>query len=76
MIAKAVDRRRTGENNLEIISFPSISTGAFHYPKHKAAKASSLAIKEFLSQDNLIKKVFLVFFSLKDAEIFMKHNSF
>lgn len=64
------------ENNLQAISFPSISTGAFYYPKHEAAKVSSLAIKEFLSQDNFIKKIFLVFFSTKDAEIFIKHNIF
>lgn len=64
------------ENNLETIAFPSISTGAFYYPKHEAAKVASLAIKEFLSQDKSVKKVFLVFFSPKDAEVFIKHNNF
>lgn len=64
------------ENNLETISFPSISTGAFYYPKPEAARVSSLAIKEFLAQDNLIKQVCLVFFSPEDAKIFIKHNCF
>lgn len=64
------------ENNLETISFPSISTGAFYYPKPEAARVSSLAIKEFLSQDNLIKQVCLVFFSTSDAKTFIKHSCF
>ena len=63
-------------NNLETISFPSISTGAFYYPKPEAAAVSSLAIKEFLSQDNFIKQVCLVFFSPEDAQTFIKHNCF
>ncbi|MGI8468222.1 MAG: O-acetyl-ADP-ribose deacetylase [Pyrinomonadaceae bacterium] len=64
------------ENNLETISFPSISTGAFYYPKPEAARVSSLAIKEFLSQNNTIKKARLVFFSPADAETFIKNNYF
>ena len=63
-------------NDLKTISFPSISTGAFYYPKPEAAKVSSLAIKEFLSQDNFIKQVCLVFFSPEDAKTFIKHNCF
>ncbi|MGI8556454.1 MAG: O-acetyl-ADP-ribose deacetylase [Pyrinomonadaceae bacterium] len=68
--------RLAARNNLETIAFPSISTGAFGYPKIDAAQISSLAIKEFLSQDNSIKKVRLVFFSPADAEIFIKNNCF
>lgn len=64
------------ENNLETIAFPSISTGAFYYPKTEAAKVSSLAIKEFLSQDKKIKQICLVFFSPEDAKNFMRHNRF
>jgi O-acetyl-ADP-ribose deacetylase (regulator of RNase III) len=64
------------ENNLETISFPSISTGVFGYPKHEAAKVASHAIKEFLSQNETIKQVNLVFFSAADAEKFIKHQDF
>ena len=64
------------ENNLETIAFPSISTGAFYYPKTEAAQVSSLAIREFLSQDKKIKQVCLVFFSPEDAIQFMRHNCF
>jgi O-acetyl-ADP-ribose deacetylase (regulator of RNase III) len=64
------------ENNLASIAFPSISTGAFHFPKHEAARVSSVAIGEFLRQDTSIEKIHLVFFAQKDAEIFVKHQDF
>ena len=64
------------ENNLETIAFPSISTGAFGYPKHEAAEVSSAAIKEFLENEGQIKEIRLVFFSEADARTFLKHHSF
>ncbi|MGI8640015.1 MAG: O-acetyl-ADP-ribose deacetylase [Pyrinomonadaceae bacterium] len=64
------------ENSLETISFPSISTGAFGYPKHEAAQVASRAVKEFLAQDGTIERVNLVFFSPADAEKFIKHQDF
>ncbi len=64
------------ENNLQIIAFPSISTGAFGYPKHEAAKVASKAIEEFLSADKIIEQVRLVFFSEPDALLFVKHQAF
>ena len=64
------------ENDLKTISFPSISTGAFGYPKNEAAKIASHAIKTFLSQNETIRQVSLVFFSAADAEKFIKHNDF
>lgn len=64
------------ENNLRTVAFPSISTGAFGYPKHEAAKTSSLAIKDFLAGDDSIEQVRLVFFSETDAQKFIKHQCF
>ncbi len=64
------------DNDLEGISFPSISTGAFYYPKHKAAEISSLAIKDFLQKNTSLKVINLVFFSDSDAKMFLKHNAF
>ena len=64
------------ENDLETISFPSISTGAYHFPKHEAAEISSKAIKDFLENDKHIRQVFLVFFSEPDAKKFLKHQKF
>jgi len=64
------------ENNLRTIAFPSISTGAFGYPKHGAAQISSMAIKEFLAGDENLQEIRLVFFSEPDAQRFIKHQKF
>lgn len=64
------------ENDLRTIAFPSISTGAFHYPKHEAAVVSSEAIKGFLNQNETVSQIRLVFFSESDAAKFMKHQRF
>lgn len=64
------------ENSLKSIAFPSISTGAFHFPKHEAAQIASVAIKEFLENDDLLSEIRLVFFSQSDAEKFSKHQNF
>jgi O-acetyl-ADP-ribose deacetylase (regulator of RNase III) len=64
------------ENNLQTVAFPSISTCAFAYPKHEAAAVASKAIEEFLSADETIEQVRLVFFSEPDALKFVKHQAF
>ncbi len=64
------------ENNLQTIAFPSISTGAFHYPKHEAARISSQIVKEFLNSNEQIKEVRFVFFSESDVKMFLKHTIF
>lgn len=64
------------ENNLKTIAFPSISTGAFHFPKHEAAQIASAAIKEFVENDDLLDEIRLVFFSPGDAAKFIKHQVF
>lgn len=64
------------ENDLKTISFPSISTGAFHFPKHTAADISSRAIKDFLKTDKKIEQIRLIFFSAPDAGKFLKHQGF
>jgi O-acetyl-ADP-ribose deacetylase (regulator of RNase III) len=64
------------ENDVKTISFPSISTGAYSFPKSEAASVSSLAICDFLSQTNAIEKVHLIFFSSRDAENFVEFQNF
>lgn len=59
---------------LTSIAFPSISTGVYAYPKHEAALVSSRAIKEFLSLDQSIRQVRLVFFHDGDARLFLEHH--
>jgi len=58
------------------IAFPSISTGAFGYPKPEAAKIASATIKDFLTADLQIQQVRLVFFQLGDARVFREHHEF
>jgi O-acetyl-ADP-ribose deacetylase (regulator of RNase III) len=58
------------------IAFPSISTGAFGYPKPKAAVIASQTIKQFLNVDAAIAQVRLVFFHDQDARVFLAHHKF
>jgi O-acetyl-ADP-ribose deacetylase len=58
------------------IAFPSISTGAFGYPKLEAAKIASNTIKQFLSADDQIEQVRLVFFQQGDARVFLEGQEF
>jgi O-acetyl-ADP-ribose deacetylase (regulator of RNase III) len=58
------------------IAFPAISTGVYGFPKHEAAQVSSGAIARFLRSDLSIEDVRLVFFSARDAEIFIANANF
>lgn len=62
------------ENGLTSIAFPSISTGAFGYPKHEAAPIVHRTVMSLLEQYNTIE-IRLVFFSETDANQFIKHAS-
>jgi O-acetyl-ADP-ribose deacetylase (regulator of RNase III) len=62
--------------SISSIAFPSISTGAYGYPKHEAAKVSSAAIKNFLSADEQIQEVRLVFFQQRDERLFLEYQEF
>ena len=61
---------------LSSVAFPSISTGAYGYPKAEAAAVASQAIEAFLRRDELIERVPLVFFSRTDADIFIANQKF
>lgn len=58
------------------IAFPSISIGAYGYPKPEAAKIASATIKHFLSADQQIEQVRLVFFQERDARVFREYHEF
>jgi O-acetyl-ADP-ribose deacetylase (regulator of RNase III) len=64
------------EHALTSIAFPSISTGAFGYPKIEAAAISSRAVKDFLNGDDTIEQVRLVFFLERDARVFREYQEF
>lgn len=61
---------------LKTVSFPSISTGVFGYPKDEAAKVSSETISEFIESGSSISQVRLVFFSASDTENFVQYCKF
>jgi O-acetyl-ADP-ribose deacetylase len=58
------------------IAFPSISTGVYGYPKSEAAKIASATVKHFLSADQQIEQVRLVFFQEPDARVFREYHEF
>jgi O-acetyl-ADP-ribose deacetylase (regulator of RNase III) len=64
------------QHDVASIAFPSISTGVFGYPKHEAAQVASATIKQFLSADEQIKEVRLVFFQESDARVFLQWHEF
>ena len=64
------------QHGVTSIAFPSISTGAFGYPKTEAAKVASAAIRDFLGADSQIEQVRLVFFQQRDARVFREYHEF
>lgn len=66
----------TREHSISTIAFPSISTGAFGYPRPEAAAISSIAIKDFLAGNDLLKEVRLVFFQQRDVRVFLEYQEF
>ena len=68
--------RLAAENNFQTVSFPSISTGAFGYPKAEAAQISSQVIEDFLHRNSAVSQVFLVFYTQNDARDFIENQKF
>ena len=56
------------KHHIKTIAFPSISTGAYRFPFDKAATIAYQTISNFLNQNTLIEKVYLVCYSDKDVE--------
>ncbi|HWR11193.1 MAG TPA: macro domain-containing protein [Rectinemataceae bacterium] len=57
--------------NLDSVAFPAISTGVYGYPKDSAALTSYAAIADFLSSNDLPRRVWLIFYSEADADTFV-----
>lgn len=64
------------QHGVTSIAFPSISTGAYGYPKPEAAAVSARSIKDFLDRDESIEQVRLVFFHDRDARVFRQYQEF
>ncbi len=54
------------ENDIESISFPALSTGAFGYPVEEAAKKAFETISDYLAEHRTPELVRMVLFSEKD----------
>jgi len=63
-------------HKLASVAFPSISTGAFGYPREAAAGVASAAIAECLRGDETVSEVRLVFFSQDDINVFLRNHKF
>lgn len=64
------------QHGVTSIAFPSISTGAYGYPKPEAAKIASTSIKDLLTANHQIEQVRLVFFQDRDARVFRDYHEF
>ncbi|MGM0366922.1 MAG: macro domain-containing protein [Actinomycetota bacterium] len=58
------------EHNIDSISFPSLSTGAFGYPVEKAAEVALKTVIDYLENNQDIKLVRFSLFSQKDFEVY------
>lgn len=61
---------------LQSISFPAIATGAYGYPKDRAAAVASQAIAAALGKAHSVQRVHLVFFNDADRNTFVQHQRF
>ena len=63
-------------HSLSSIAFPAISTGVYGYPPAEAAAVASMAVQEFLSGDQTLRDIRLVFFQKRDADTFLANHKF
>ncbi|HEX7012075.1 MAG TPA: O-acetyl-ADP-ribose deacetylase [Steroidobacteraceae bacterium] len=63
-------------HSLRSIAFPAISTGAYGFPKDRAARVASRAIVEALEAAPSVALVQLVFFAPADCQLFIEHQQF
>lgn len=63
--------RLAASHGLKSIAFPAISTGIYAYPKDEAAKIARATVETCLKEFPQIEEVRMVFFSEKDAQLFL-----
>ncbi|MEO1242861.1 MAG: O-acetyl-ADP-ribose deacetylase [Pseudomonadota bacterium] len=60
------------ENDIQTIAFPAISTGAYSYPKDKAATTAVASVMSFLGGDQNIKEVVFCCMSVSDKKLYRR----
>jgi len=63
---------RTLNNNIKTIAFPSISTGAYHFPLERATRIAVTEVKNFLQEHPAINKVIFVCFVDRTYDVYEK----
>ena len=58
------------ENQIQTITFPSISTGVYSYPIQQASQIAVREVRNFLVNNPLIKQVSFVCFSSEDLYVY------
>ena len=59
-------------HDVKTIAFPSISTGAYRFPREPAARIAVTETLRFLGSDQSVEKVVFVCFSEEDYELFVR----
>ena len=72
LLAKAYRNclRCAAQEGLRTVAFPSISTGAYGYPKSAAARIALSTITDFLRENQVFDEVRCVLFSDEDLRVF------
>jgi len=60
------------ENGLRSVAFPSISTGAYGYPKEEAATVAVKAVRDYLRGGSNIEEVVFVLYGPQDYSLYME----
>jgi O-acetyl-ADP-ribose deacetylase (regulator of RNase III) len=57
------------ENGIKTIAFPSISTGAYRFPRERAAKIAIAETKKFLEKNDSLEKIIFVCFDSETKQV-------
>jgi O-acetyl-ADP-ribose deacetylase (regulator of RNase III) len=60
------------KSGIRTVAFPSISTGAYHYPIVQASRIALKTVRDCLKEMKAIQKVVFVCFSHSDYKVYMK----
>jgi len=58
-------------NAVKSIAFPSISTGAYHFPIERASRIAVRSVREYVRKSRQIERVVLVCYSKDDFETYL-----